>query len=155
MSGFGANIGSNGILLSPDEKTLYLTAGGGGQGMPGKIVAFDIAADGTPSNLHDFTTLQSGGGDGLAVDAEGRLYVTSGDIEIYSPQGKYVGSIPTPRDPISVAFAGADKKMLYIVGSGALHVNGSEFVPREGYRDNGKTIYKIPMLATGVKGRAK
>jgi gluconolactonase len=155
VSGFGDNIGSNGILLSPDERTLYVTSGGGGQGQPGKILAFTIAADGTPSNRRDFTTLQSGGGDGLAVDAEGRLYVTSGDIEIYSPDGKYVGSIPTPRDPISVAFGGADKKMLYIVGSGALHVNGSEFVPREGYRDNGKTIYKIQMIAAGVKGRAK
>jgi len=155
VTGFGDNIGSNGILLSTDEKTLYMTAGGGGQGAPGKIVAFDIAADGTPSNRHDFCTLQSGGGDGLAVDSEGRLYVTSGDVEVYGRDGKYLGSIPTPRDPISVVFGGADKKMMYIVGSGALHVNGSEFVPREGYRDNGKTIYKIPTIAAGPKGRAK
>lgn len=155
VSGFGENIGSNGILLSTDEKTLYMTSGGGGQGMPGKILAFDIASDGTPSNRHEFTTLQRGGGDGLAVDTEGRLYVTAGDVEVYSPQGKYLGSIPTPRGPISVVFGGADKKMLYIVGSGALHVNGSEFVPREGYRDNGKTIYKVPMIAAGIKGRAK
>jgi gluconolactonase len=155
VAGLGGNIGSNGILLSPDERTLYVTSGGGGQGQPGKILAFDIAADGTPSNRRDFTTLQDGNGDGLAVDSEGRLYVTSGDVEVYSPQGKYLGSIPTPRSPITVAFGGADKKTLYIVGSGALHVNGSEFLPREGYRDNGKTIYKIPMVAQGFKGRAK
>jgi len=56
---------------------------------------------------------------------------------------------------ISVAFSGADKKMLYVVGSGALGPDGREFVTPEGVRNNAKTIYRIPMLAEGFKGRAK
>ena len=155
VMGFGDNINSNGILLSTDEKTLYLMSGGGGQGAAGKIIAFDVAADGTPSNRHDFATLQGGGGDGSAVDSEGRVYVTAGGVQVYDKTGKYLGTIPTPRDPITVVFAGAGKKTMYIVGSGANHVNGYEFVPRAGYRDNGKTIYKIQMIAAGIAKRAK
>ena len=78
-----------------------MTSGGGGQGAPGKILAFDIAADGTPSNRRDFTTLQSGNGDGLAVDTEGRLYVTSGDVEVYAPDGTYLGQVRVPAGFVS------------------------------------------------------
>ena len=63
--------------------------------------------------------------------------------------------IPTPRNAISVAFAGSGKKTLYIVGSGALGADGKEFTTPEGVRNNAKTIYKLSMLAEGFKGRAK
>ncbi|MDH4065182.1 MAG: SMP-30/gluconolactonase/LRE family protein, partial [Acidobacteriota bacterium] len=69
----------NGITLSPDEKTLYVNNTSGEH-----IVAFDVAPDGTVTNRRNFAkyaTLVKGpggqissGADGLAVDAEGRLY---------------------------------------------------------------------------------
>lgn len=148
--GIDASIRSNGIMLSPDEKTLYVTNGG-------VIVAFDIQPDGTVHNRRDFSKLESGNGDGMAVDAVGRLYVatqTSG-VQVFSPQGKHLGTIPTPRDVASVAFSGPDKRMLYVTTSGALAPNGAEFTLPEGFRNNAKTIYKIPMLAQGYTGRAK
>ena len=137
-------------MLSPDEKTLYVTNGG-------TILAFDIQPDGTVSNRRDFGKLASGGGDGMAVDAAGRLYVTAqaGGVQVFSPQGAHLGTIPTPRNVITVAFAGPDKKMLYVVGGGALAPNGLEFTLAEGFRNNAKTIYKIPLMAEGYKGRAK
>jgi gluconolactonase len=137
-------------MLSPDEKTLYVTNGG-------VVVAFDVQPDGSTANRRDFAKLPSGNGDGLAVDDAGRLYVTAqaSGIHVFSPDGKHLGTIPTPRDVISAAFAGADKKTLYIVGGGALGVNGKEFTLPEGVRNNAKTIYKIQMIAEGFKGRAK
>jgi len=42
-----------------------------------------------------------------------------------------------------------------MVGAGALHPNGKEFTLAEGFRNNSKTIYKIPMIAQGYQGRAK
>ena len=54
---------------------------------------------------------------------------------------------------ISVAFAGPDKKTLYVVGSGAEDANGQPI--REGPQQTAATIYKLPMIAQGVKGRAK
>ena len=54
-----------------------------------------------------------------------------------------------------MAFAGRDKKTLYIVGSGALGPDGREFTTPQGVRNNAKTIYRVPMLAAGFAGRAK
>jgi gluconolactonase len=147
----GDNIRSNGIMLSPDEKTLYVTNGG-------VILAFDIQLDGSSTNRRDFGKLEgAGGGDGMAIDAAGRLYVTAqaGGVQVFSPEGKHLGTIPTPRNAISVAFSGPDKKTLYVVGSGALGPDGKEFTTPQGVRNNAKTIYKIPMLAQGYRGRAK
>jgi gluconolactonase len=145
----GDNIRSNGIMLSPDEKTLYVTNGG-------TILAFDILADGNLTNRRDFAKLQSGNGDGMAIDADGRLYVTSAPgVQVFDQAGKYLGTIPAPRNVISVAFSGPDKRTLYVVGSGALGPDGQEFTTPDGVRSNAKTIYKIQLLAQGYKGRAK
>lgn len=144
------DIRSNGIMLSPDEKTLYVTNGP-------QVIAFDVRADGSVTNRRDFATLPAGNGDGMAVDGVGRLYVTAqaAGIHVFSPGGMLLGTIPTPRDVISVAFAGPQKRTLYVVGSGALGPNGKEFILPDGVRNNAKTIYKIPMLAQGFTGRAK
>ena len=146
----GENIRTNGILLSRDEKTLYVTSGS-------QIVAFDIQLDGTVKNQRVFGMLEAGGpGDGMAIDSDGRLYVSSRPgIQVLSPDGKYLGLIPTPREAISVAFSGPGKKTLYVVGSGALGSDGSELRTPEGVRNNAKSIYKISMLAQGFGGRAK
>jgi len=150
VSSIGENIRTNGITLSRDEKTLYVTNGG-------TLVAFDIAADGSVKNQHDFAKLEAGGnGDGMAIDAEGRLYVTSEPgVQVLSADGKYLGLIPTPRSVISVAFSGKDKKTLYVVGAGAFGPDGKEFRTPEGVRNNAKTIYRIQMLTQGFKGRVK
>jgi gluconolactonase len=150
VTSLGDNVRSNGIMLSPDERVLYVTNGG-------SILAFDVQADGGVTNRRDFAKLEAGGnGDGMAIDAAGRLYVTSQPgVHVFDHDGKYLGLIPTPRNAISVAFAGRDKKTLYIVGSGALGADGKEFTTPEGVRNNAKTIYKLPMLAEGFKGRAK
>jgi gluconolactonase len=147
----GDDIRSNGIMLSPDEKTLYVTNGA-------VILAFDVRPDGAVTNRRDFGKLEGpGGGDGMAIDAAGRLYVTAqaGGVQVFSPEGKHLGAIPTPRNAISAAFAGPDKRTLYVVGSGALGPDGREFTTPQGVRNNAKTIYKIPMLAQGYRGRAK
>ena len=150
VASLGENIRANGIMLSPDEKTLYVTNGAA-------IVAFDVQADGSTTNRRDFARLEAGGnGDGMAIDAAGRLYVTSAPgVQVFGRDGKYLGLIPTPRNAISVAFAGPNKQTLYIVGSGALGPDGKEFTTPAGVRNNAKTIYKLPMIARGFAGRAK
>jgi gluconolactonase len=151
VTSLGDGLSTNGIMLSPDEKTLYVTN-------REVVVAFDVAVDGSTSNRRDFAKLEAGGvGDGLAIDAAGRLYVTSPPgVQVFAASGAYLGLIPTPRAAISAAFAGPEKKMLYVVGSGAaLGPNGTEFVTPEGVRNNAKSIYRIAMLAEGFQGRAK
>ena len=150
VTSLGENIRANGIMLSPNEKTLYVTNGS-------TIIAFDVQRDGSTTNRHDFARLEAGGnGDGMAVDAAGRLYVTSAPgVQVFGTDGKYLGLIATPRNVISVAFAGPNKQTLYVVGSGALGPDGNEFTTPAGVRNNAKTIYKLPMVARGFAGRAK
>ena len=149
-SAIGENLRTNGIMLSPDEKTLYITNGS-------TVVALDVQPDGSVRNQRDFAKLEAGGnGDGLAVDAAGRLYATSGPgVQVFASDGKYLGLIPTPRNVISVAFAGPDKKTLYVVGSGAQDAQGKEIITAAGVRNNAKSIFRLPMVAQGFKGRAK
>ena len=142
------NLRTNGIVLSPDEKTLYVTNGPA-------VAAFDVQANGMLTNRREFAKLEAGGnGDGSAVDADGRLYVTSAPgVQVFDKTGKYLGVIPTPRPVISVGFAGPDKKMLYVVGAGAEDASGQPI--REGVQQTGRTIYKLPLIAQGYKARAK
>jgi gluconolactonase len=142
------NLRTNGIIFSPDEKTLYVTNGGA-------LVAFDVTGPGQLTNRRDFATLPAGSnGDGMVVDSEGRLYVSSNPgVQAFDKTGKYLGLIPTPRGVISVTFAGADRKTLYIVGSGANDKKGQPI--REGPQQTAATIYKLPVIAQGLKGRAK
>lgn len=146
----GENLRTNGILLSRDEKTLYVTNGA-------QIVAFDIQPDGSVKNQREFAKLEAGGsGDGMAIDSEGRVYVSSQPgIQVLSPDGKYLGLIPTPREAISVAFSGPGKRTLYVVGSGGRGRDGQELRTPDGVRNNAKSIYKINMIAQGFPGRAK
>ena len=150
VSSIGTGLRTNGIMLNADEKILYITNGP-------VVVAFDVQPDGTVRNQRDFAKLEAGGaGDGMAIDAAGRLYVTSAPgVQVFSPEGKYLGLIPTPRAPASVAFSGPGKRMLYVTGAGALGADGAEISTPPGIRNNAKSIYRIPMLAQGFTGRAK
>ena len=142
----GEDLRTNGIAFSPDDKILYVTNGAA-------IVAFDVAGPGTLTNRRDFATLDSGG-DGMAVDTDGRLYVTTNaGVQVIDKTGASLGVIPTPRGVISVAFAGPAKKTLFVIGSGADDANGQPI--REGPQQTAATVYTLPMLAQGVKGRAK
>jgi gluconolactonase len=130
----------NGVQLSPDEKVLYVA-----NTLGENVLAYDIADDGSIQNKRNFARLEgwkntetgwSSGADGLAVDAEGRLYVASNaGIEVFSNKGEALGVIPVPKKPQNLAFAGKDKKTLYVVGRGA--------------------AYRIPLLSSGYGGRAK
>jgi gluconolactonase len=148
------NLNTNGIILSGDEKQLYVTNGG-------SVVVFDIGADGKATNQRELGKLegQRANGDGMTIDAEGRLYVTVGGtmqgVQVLDKTGKYLGLIPTPRPPITVAFGGPDKKTLFIGGMGATSLGGEQIQFGPGVRATSMTVYEIPMEAQGFKGRAK
>ncbi len=142
VSGRFGTVGGNGIILSPDEKTLYVTGRLAGATPPadapagnGGLVAFDVQADGSLTNERQFAWA---GGDGSAVDKDGRIYTTGGGVvSVISPKGAILGTIPTPRGLITVAFGGTDKKTLYGIA----------------IRD--VQVFSLPTLAQGLKGRPK
>jgi gluconolactonase len=151
MTAFGENLRTNGIMLSRDEKTLYVTNGP-------SIMAFDVGKNGFPAaNPREFAKLDGGvNGDGMAIDQQGRIYdATSPGVQVFSPQGQFLGLIPTPRISISIAFSGPGKKVLYAATTGALGPDGKEITTRPGIRNTAMSIYKIQMETEGFKGRPK
>jgi gluconolactonase len=144
------NIRTNGLMLSADGKVLFVTNNT-------EVVAFDVKSPGATSNRRVFGTLNGDdGGDGMAIDNAGRLYVTGNrGVHVLSAEGKHLGMIPTPRRPITLAFAGPDKKTLYVPQMGAVGPDGKAWATPEGIRNTAMTIYRIPMLVEGFKGRPK
>ncbi len=141
VSQYGEGLtGANGIILSPDEKTLYVTNGG-------VVVSFDVRADGALTNQREFAKLRGGqGGDGSTVDSEGRLYASTGSsVDVFAPDGKFLGAIAGPTMLHGVTFGGPDKKTLY-----AIVFYGSWGTPSARNR-----IIAIPTIAQGYTGRAK
>ena len=139
---YGENLTTNGVTLSPDEKTLYVTNGG-------TVAAFDVQADGALTNQREFGKLTAGGGDGSTIDGMGRVYTTSGaGVEVFDKTGKHLGVIPTPRGVITAAFGGKDRKTLFILARGGTSSTGEEVA-------NVAQVWTIPMVAQGFKGRAK
>ena len=146
----GENLRTNGIMLSPNEKVLYITNGP-------VIAAFDVQADGSVKNQREFGKLEGGvNGDGMAIDSTGRLYVTTNPgVQVLSPEGKFLGLIPTHRNSITLAFSGPNKKTLFVGCTGALGPDGKEITTPAGVRNTAMTVYAILMQAQGFKGRAK
>ena len=124
----------NGLALSPDEKTLYISDNGARRrvliaaerGPTGKVASTKV--------IHDFG---SGRGiDGMTVTTDGRIVAAAGSggkagAIVLSPAGKILATIPTPEDPANVEFGGEDGKTLYICA--------------------GKSLYRIKTTMTGYR----
>ena len=108
----------NGITLSPDERRLYVTAGGG------RTMRYDILPDGGVANGRLFV---EHGSDGMRVDTRGNLYTTSGGtpgvVQITSADGVPLGRLHLPQPATeprprvcatNVAFGDGDDRGLYI-----------------------------------------
>jgi sugar lactone lactonase YvrE len=138
-------LGTNGIVLTPDEKHVIVTNAG-------SLAILDVGADGQLTNQRKFADLdragladgQGAGGDGSAFDADGRFYVTAANgVQVFDKDGKHLGTIPARRNLVSVTISGAQRKTLYAVT--AANVDGERKV----------WIDSIPLLATGPRGRGK
>jgi gluconolactonase len=117
----------NGVALSPSDDTLYVADTAGEY-----IIAFALDRKGRVGKRRDFAQLAmppqqngappSSGADGMAVDAEGRLYVaTTLGVQVFSSKGKPLGTIELPKQPQNLAFAGPGLTSLYVVGRGAVY----------------------------------
>jgi gluconolactonase len=121
----------NGVILSPDEKTLYVVPTG-----QAEMMSYPVEAPGKIGKGKVFCTLRQpegvkgSGGDGLAVDTRGNLYITSRlGLQVFDPKGRYLGLIALPEMPANVKFGGADFKTLYVTAR--------------------KSLYTVPMETTG------
>lgn len=127
----------NGVLLSPDEKTLYVLPTGQKQ-----MMAYPVEAPGKLGKGRVFCELEqakaggNAGGDGGTVDAKGNVYVTSATgLQVFDPAGKALGTIRFPEQPSNATFGGKDMKTLYVTAR--------------------TSVYSCPMAVAGHRYPAK
>jgi gluconolactonase len=120
----------NGIVLSPDGKTLYVNTtvhdASRKSDAENYLIAYDVKEDGTVSNRRRHGELRliesvldaqerSTSADGMTIDTEGNIYVaTYSGVQIINPAGKNIGTIHFPVFPVSVCFGDDDMKTLYV-----------------------------------------
>jgi gluconolactonase len=124
----------NGVLLSPDEKTLYLLSG------HEQLMAWPDEAPGLLGKRRDFCRLvrariqvppgsshvtQTGSsGDGLAADVDGNLFLAvppAGVIQVVNPAGQTIETIPVPEAPTNCDFGGRGHCTLFVTAQTSLY----------------------------------
>jgi gluconolactonase len=104
----------NGIIVTPDGKTLYVTDIAGR-----KTYAYDIQADGTLARKRLFCEM---GSDGMTIDSEGNVYLTGKGVTVFDKGGKQIEHIAVDEPwTANVCFGGKDGQTLFITASKGLY----------------------------------
>lgn len=108
------NMGTtNGICLSPDEKTLYVN-----ESIQRRIWAFDVDEQGNISGQRSFASFNDFGLDGMKTDSKGNLYVCrhgKGTIAIFNSGGKQIQEVELKgKDVSNITFGGKDYKTCFV-----------------------------------------
>lgn len=118
----------NGVILSPDEKTLYVIPSGQPQ-----MMAYEVGEPGQLAGPREFCTIEeikgqkNTGGDGATVDQRGNLYIaTRAGVQVFDAKGKRLGVIrhhgfAYPNHPANLTFGGTDGKTLFITARDGLY----------------------------------
>jgi gluconolactonase len=114
----------NGLAISPDGKTLYVSDNGPRRRV---LIAARIGDRGkvtAPKVIHNFGDRR--GIDGMTVTTDGRIVAAAGSGDkagayVFSPDGRLLEVISTPEDPANVEFGGEDGRTLYICAGRSLY----------------------------------
>jgi gluconolactonase len=107
----------NGIALSPDGGTLYVVGGTA----EGDVLRAYALVDGVPGPGKDLARIS--GGDGMAVDCLGNIYVTEhGEqrLRVFSPAGEVLATIRVDANITNAAFGGSARRTLFLTGAASL-----------------------------------
>ena len=108
----------NGIVFSPDEKTLYVN-----DSNTGKILAFEVMGDGSVGDPVEFASVgergQGGAADGMVVDSKGNLYSTGPGpaLHVFSPEGDKILQVDFDEQVTNAGWGGENSRVLYITGA--------------------------------------
>jgi gluconolactonase len=104
----------NGIIGSPDGKTLYVADIGAS-----KTYQYSIQKDGSLKDKQLFCEM---GSDGMTIDSEGNIYLTGKGVFVFDKTGKQIEHIDVPEQwTANVCFGGKDRHTLFITASKGLY----------------------------------
>jgi len=103
----------NGLIGAPNGRRLYVADNGAG-----KTYVYTIDKDGT---LTDKQLFAPEGSDGMTIDAQGNVYLTTKVVAVYNRKGEKVQEIQAPEPPANATFGGQDNQTLFITARTALY----------------------------------
>jgi gluconolactonase len=104
----------NGIIGTPDGKTLYVADIGARQ-----TFRYQVQGDGTLKDKKLFCEI---GSDGMTIDNEGNVYLTGKGVPVFASSGDKIEQIEVPEDwSANVCFGGKDRRTLFITASKGLY----------------------------------
>ncbi|UWZ82401.1 glycosyl hydrolase family 28-related protein [Occallatibacter riparius] len=109
---FSDNLDTYGFLVAEPGQRVYVSSES-----EGITYSATVKPDGTLSDLKPFAQR---GGESVAVDPHGNVYVANGQIFVYAPDGKQIAQIDVPERPLQLVFGGADHRTLFILAHHAL-----------------------------------
>jgi sugar lactone lactonase YvrE len=109
---FSDNLDAYGFLTAEPGQRVYVSS-------EAEDVTYSakVDSDGTLSELKPFAQR---GGESVAVDRSGNVYVANGQIFVYAPSGRQIAQIDVPERPLQLIFGGADRKTLFVLAHHAL-----------------------------------
>lgn len=90
--------------------------------------AAEVRPDGS---LGGFRIFAQQGGDGVAVDARGNVYIAAGQVYVFDATGKPLEKIEVPERPIQLVFGGVDGRTLVIAARSSLYSVRTRFPGRD------------------------
>ena len=114
---YGAKLNSTlrafGLAPAVSGKPFYISDGSGERTYVGTV-----DTDGAISNLKLFVEY---GGDSVATDEAGNVYLAAGQVLVYNPSGTLIDTIDVPERPLQLLFGGKDKSTLFILARTSLY----------------------------------
>ena len=72
-------------------------------------------------SLTGFRLFAENGGEGVAVDSLGNVYIAAGQIYVYNSAGHLIGFIEVPERPLQLVFGGPDRRTLFVPARTSLY----------------------------------
>ncbi len=110
---FSDNLDAHGFLNARVGSRVYVASSSEDRTYSAKVMA-----DGTLSDLRLFAER---GGESVAVDVHGNVYVANGQVFVYDPTGRQVTELDVPERPLQLVFGGSDGRTLFILAHHTLY----------------------------------
>lgn len=109
---FSDNLDTYGFIVAQPGQQVYVSS-------ESEDITYSarVKPDGTLSELKPFAQR---GGESVAVDELGNVYVANGEIFVYASGGKQIAEIDVPERPLQLLFGGSDHRTLFILAHHAL-----------------------------------
>jgi sugar lactone lactonase YvrE len=110
---FSDNLDTYGLLSAAVGSRVYVISSS-----EDRTYSASVNGNGTLGALRPFAER---GGESVAVDTHGNVFVANGQVFVYDPAGRQIAEVDVPERPLQLIFGGHDQHTLFILAQHALY----------------------------------